>query len=69
MFQSLGANDTKHRCGLATVLDKMYNNADEGFVRFSERVLQLNTSHFMLNLIQIHAPTTDGNHGKVKIIL
>lgn len=41
----------------------MSNNAFEGFAPISERVmvLQQNTSHSRLNLIQIYASTTDGN--------
>lgn len=62
-----GTNKTKHSCGIAIILDKSLTVQLKDFLKFQKRVmlLQLNTSHSKLNLIQTYALTIDGNEEEV----
>ncbi|XP_060530420.1 craniofacial development protein 2-like [Cylas formicarius] len=56
-----GSDDTHHRCGVAIVVSREINKSVINFTPISDRamLLQLQTYHCKLNIIQTYAPTAD----------
>lgn len=63
-----GSNDNQHKNGVAVIVSEEVQRTVENFVPISDRVmiLQIKTNHTKMNLIQVYAPTADGEDNDIE---